>query len=162
MNNFRPPTKEASPLKPIVYLGGPITGLSYSDADDWRGHVADELAPDILCANPLRNAKHLKGSEAIPVAFKGVRFLSDRCITMQDYLDICRSQVVLMNFLGAPRVSSGSPWEMGVCWERRTPVVMVMESGDNPYDHPILRETAAFRCETLQEALIIVRGLLIL
>jgi hypothetical protein len=161
MNNFRQPTKDAFP-KPIVYLGGPITGLSYSDADDWRGHATDELAPDILCANPLRNAKHLKGSEEIPVAFKGVRFLSDRCITMQDYFDICRSQLVLMNFLGAPRLSGGSAWEMGVCFERRIPIVMSIEPDGNPHDHPILRETASFRCETLPEALIIVRGLLIL
>ena len=149
-------------MKPIVYLGGPITGLSYSSADDWRQDAASYLEPEISCANPLRNAKHLEGSDKIPAAVSGVRFLSDRCITQQDYFDICRSQAMLMNFLGAPRISGGSSWEMGVCWERRTPIVMVMEPEGNPHDHPILRETAAFRCETLAEALIIVRGLLIL
>lgn len=149
-------------MKPIVYLGGPISGLSYAAAKAWREGAAVELAPDIECADPLRTASTLVGAEKISTSPSLAPFLSDRCITTQDYFDICRSQVVLMNFLGAPRVSGGSPWEMGVCWERRTPVVMVMEPAGNPYDHPILRETAAFRCETLQEALIVVRGLLIL
>ena len=45
-----------------VYLAGPIRGLSYDDAVDWRDYVMDQLLPQITAYSPMRGKELLCNS----------------------------------------------------------------------------------------------------
>src|SRR5688572_20386966 len=56
------------PNQLTVYLAGPITGLSYGGATQWRDSVVDQLArraPHIRCLDPMRAKQHLSQMESI-------------------------------------------------------------------------------------------------
>lgn len=45
-----------------VYLAGPISGLTFDDAQDWRGHAATFLASrGVVGLSPLREKHKLTG-----------------------------------------------------------------------------------------------------
>lgn len=149
-------------MKPIVYLAGPITGLSFSHAHAWRKLASEALAPDIECASPLRGQFHLSGETQIKHTYIGNPFSSQRGIMVQDHFDVCRSTVVLADFTGAVEKSGGTFMECGWAWDKHIPVVAVIENEGNPHDgHPMLLETFSFRCSSLAEGIEITRRLVL-
>jgi nucleoside 2-deoxyribosyltransferase len=149
-------------MKPIVYLAGPVTGLSFNQAYEWRKTASDLLAPRIECANPVRGQLHLKDEAAIKHTYIGNPFTSQRGIMVQDHYDVCRSTVLLVNLLGAREKSQGTGMELAWAWDKHIPVVAVIEDEGNPHDgHPMILETFSFRCSDLLTGIEIIRRLVI-
>ena len=153
----------------LIYLAGPITGLSYGDCVDWREYAQKELLNiGILGLSPMRAKNYLAKQEVIRDSYdeeKDIHPLADvlsseRGITTRDRWDCQRSHIVLFNLLGAKDVSIGTMIEIGWADASRVPSVVVMESEGNPHEHGMVRDLTGFRVTTLDDGLTIIKSLL--
>lgn len=131
-----------------VYLAGPITGLTFDDANDWRTDVEHELERyGIEALNPLRGKEHLAGIGPLPDVFDGAS-----AALRQDLEDIDAADLVLAHFLGAERPSIGTCIELGYAYARGVPILAVADV-DNPHSHMFVQYVSTFWATTLDEAL---------
>lgn len=175
--------------KGSVYLSGPIAGLNYEQARyGWRATVATQLHEGITVLSPMRHEGHLaevKG--ALDPAGQLDHFFSGaRIIFEKDLLDIERSDIVLVNLLGATRVSIGTVAEIGMAAVLGKKIILVMEDpgnwevpfdvnsltsladkkegvkrfGDNPHEHPFVTVPASLRLNNLDDAIEAINSLL--
>ncbi len=136
-----------------VYLAGAIAGLPYKDAVDWREYATRKLAVKAIDAySPMRAKKFLAERSVLGGADEAHPLTSIKGIVTRDRYDVMTSDMLLVNLLGAERVSIGSMFEMAWADMLRKPVVVVMET-DNIHQHLFLHETAGFIVSTLDEAL---------
>jgi nucleoside 2-deoxyribosyltransferase len=145
-----------------VYLAGPIKGLSYAGATDWREHVANRLFnnPRIQTLSPMRYKAILETTKVLPDSSENeAPLLSDKGVTTRDRWDVMRSDLVLMNLAGAKAVSIGTMIEVGWADAFRKPIVAVM-TPDDIHWHGMVRQCAGFIVPTLNEAIDIVNALL--
>jgi hypothetical protein len=146
----------------LLYLAGSIIGNSYEEAIVWRKYVAERLPSNIICLSPLRNKHFLSGAGTINRfgSWQKHPLTSDAGITCRDRFDVRRSDVILFNFLGAEVGSIGSSIEFGWADAWRKPIVVVMEN-NNIHSHPIIRELAGFIVPELDQAIEIVKAVLL-
>lgn len=137
-----------------VYLAGPISGLSFDGATDWRNDVNNKLkvvSPEIRGYSPLRGKdQYLRGEKAIADSYEQWPLSTAKGITERDRFDCRTSDVVFVNLLGAEKVSIGTVLEIGWASENNIPVILVMEEG-NIHDHAMIRETASFIVTSLEQ-----------
>ncbi len=143
-----------------VYLAGPITGLNYDGAQDWRNYAKDFLAGyGIKGVSPLRAKDYLRGIPALTADCAGYGQLnpmsSPRGIMTRDHYDATQSDALLVNLLGAERVSIGTVMEIAWAWDNGLPVVVAMENEGNLHEHAMITEAIGFRVPSLEEALAI-------
>lgn len=140
----------------LVYLAGPITGLSFGGATDWRRDAAIAIARGstgrVETLSPMRHKDYLAGVEKIADSYEGSVLSSQRGIFYRDRLDCTRADLVLVNMIGATRVSIGTVMEIAWANAREIPIVLVMEDG-NLHEHSMLREACGFRVQTMAEAI---------
>lgn len=163
-----------------VYLSGPIAGLKYSEARyGWREYVDGRLHHGITVLSPMRHEGHLAEIKG-PLDAAGQLdhfFSGSKIIFEKDRLDIERSDVVLVNLLGATsRVSIGTVAEIGMATTLGKQIILVMEdpgtvlinpmNGDEPYfgnnihDHPFVTVPASLRLNNLDDAIYAINALL--
>lgn len=150
-------------MRPSVYLAGPITGLEYDDAQDWRTYAVTELDDAGIDAfSPLRGKEFLRdhgplsemGYEAYPLS-------SPRGIMTRDRYDCTQRDMVLANLAGSgERISIGTVMEIAWADLARIPVVAVLEER-NVHRHAMLLEAAGFIVPDLDTALDIVKAVLL-
>lgn len=135
-----------------VYLAGPIKGLEYSIATDWRNDVTNRLAEHgIVCASPMRGKSYLAHEQELGDKYDAHILSTAKAIVTRDRWDTTTCDLVLMNVIGAERVSIGTMIEAGWADASRVPIVLAMEDG-NVHDHGMLTEIAGFRTLSLVEA----------
>lgn len=154
-------------MRQTVYLAGPISGLGYADAVDWREHAIQQLRQSgIDGLSPMR-AKEYMAAVTSDVGFSATceeyghlsPLSSPRGIMTRDRFDATRCDVLLVNLLGATKVSVGTVMEIAWADLKRTPIIAIMESG-NVHEHCMINEAIGFRVGTLDEALHVVRAVL--
>lgn len=151
------------PMLRRVYLAGPISGCDYNTATDWRESVTEELAQyGIQGMSPMRCKSYLKDLKDLGVedVQKMNATSTARGIMTRDRYDCTSCDVLLVNFLGAKRVSIGTVMEIAWADLCRTPIVCVMEPG-NIHQHAMVDEALGFVVPTLEEAVDIVKGILV-
>lgn len=136
----------------LLYLSGPITGLSYGGAVDWREYVATKLPPHISALSPMRAKTYLANEKKLGHSYEEHPLSSSKGIIHRDRFDTFRCDMILVNFLGAEKVSIGTVMEIAWADAARTPIVLAMEKG-NVHDHGMVREAAGFIVPTLDEAI---------
>lgn len=146
-----------------VYLAGPISGLTYDGAEDWRAFAKAELKKfDIHGLSPLRAKDYLRGIAALSADCAGYGDLncmsSPRGIITRDRFDATRCDTILVNLLGAGRVSIGTMMEIAWADLARIPIVVAMEKG-NVHEHAMVTEAIGFRVPTLEEAIHVVQAI---
>lgn len=151
-----------------VYLSGPITGLTYKEARyGWRaefaGLLVDISGPDhgIILLSPMRHEGHLaemKGTAIEPDNLPTHLFSHPKMIVTKDFLDIDESMIMVVNFLGATKVSQGTLIEMGYARKAGVTMVIIRDPG-NPHNSPFIAEMGIV-VSTLEEAAAIVASLL--
>jgi nucleoside 2-deoxyribosyltransferase len=146
--------------KPRVYLAGPISGLSYEAAQDWRKMATRMLAPDIACFSPLRCKQFLAAEGILEGSYEHHPLATSRGIMTRDHNDCLTADLLLVNLLGTQRVSIGTCMEIAWAHAYRKPVVLVMEEG-NVHDHPMVNEATGYRLGTLAEATLFVKAILL-
>lgn len=146
-------------MQRTVYLAGPITGLSYGGATEWRQYVADLLPDYILPVSPMRGKQYLGKEEKIGLSYEQYPLSCQKGITCRDRHGIMSCDAVLINLLGAKTISIGTMIEIGWADMLRKPIILVMEN-DNPHVHPIVKECAGFIVDNLDEAIHITTAVL--
>lgn len=153
---------------PTVYLAGPIKGLTYNDATEWRERAKSELAAaGIQAFSPMRAKDYLRhetdaGGTRLADAYAAYPLSTMKAIVTRDRMDCQGCSAVIMYLRGAKQVSIGSVIEIGWADAARVPIVLVMEKdGSNPHEHGMVREMCGFHVETLDEALGVVKALLL-
>lgn len=138
-----------------VYLAGPITGCSFNGCTDWRNEAIRQLAPHgIRGLSPMRAKDYLKAEKEIVGSYEDKVMSCQRGIMTRDRYDSTHCDAVIVNFLGATKVSIGTVMEIGWTDLIRTPIICAIESdGHNPHDHPMIREAIGFRVATMEEAI---------
>lgn len=163
-----------------IYLAGPITGLSWKEATEWRNWVTRELQPlGIQVYSPLRfknylshldkssvdpsdSAVELSGKDDKPVLadhYDEFVLSTQKGIMTRDRWDATRCDVLLVNFLNAKKVSIGTIMEIAWADSKRIPTIVVMEP-DNIHKHAMLLEAAGYVVKSLDEAVLVVKALL--
>ncbi len=154
-------------MKPTVYLAGPITGTSYQGCTDWREAARRELADvGIVGLSPMRGKEYLSHIKEFTMdgdKYKPFSIMSsNRGIMTRDRWDATRCDVLLVNFIDAPRVSIGTCMEIAWADLARIPVVAVMEAdGSNKHEHGMILEAIGYKCATLDEALRCIKIMLV-
>jgi nucleoside 2-deoxyribosyltransferase len=134
----------------LVYLAGPISGVTDSEATPWREQFKALLKPDIGCLSPLRD--QTDNNPDYPLTMEKVRH--GKGSVARDRMDIMRCDLVVANFIGAERVSIGSVGEVFWADAYRKPVILIMEDNrpENPHFHLFILELASWRFTSLGEA----------
>jgi nucleoside 2-deoxyribosyltransferase len=160
----------------LIYLSGPITGLTYDDGNDWRVKVTAKLeghtfrgpvygpnnemqkirTTNIKCLNPMR-AHHFLREQGIIGDRDGQDradgfLVSDEFIGQRDAWDTMRATALLVNLLGAKRVSIGTVLEIGMAHAVRVPVFLVAEDAGNVHEHGMIRAYTTMRFNNLDDA----------
>lgn len=148
-----------------VYLAGPISGLDYKGATDWREVAVAELdEAGIKGLDPMRGKSYLsdmKDLDANCTIYGKINVMSSpKGILTRDRFDATRCDVLLVNLLGAERVSIGTVMEIAWADLCRTPIVCVVEAEGNLHDHAMINEVVGFQVSTLEEALAICKSIL--
>jgi len=155
-----------------VYLGGPISGLTYEEATGWRNEVTNKLRQyGIKGLSPLRAEVYLRNHEGLLNDYQqphelekaGCQILAmstQRGVVERDKFDATRCGVLLVNLVGTKRISIGTMIEIGWASEHNIPIVLVIEDSGNLHDHAFVRECCGFRTPHLVEAVEIVRAIL--
>jgi len=147
-------------MKSLIYLAGPISGLSYGESTDWRQYVMDNLHDDVEGLSPLRAKGYLKGIETLADQYRDWPLSTQKGIYARDKWDCERADVVLVNLLGAKTVSIGTVMEIAWAAQKNTPIVLVMEE-DNIHQHAMLNEACPFIVDSLEKAIDVLHALLI-
>jgi len=158
-NNARPLHKPAY-RDFLVYLAGPISGCTFDEAQDWRRYACEQFPQEIRSISPLRCKEGLRSKGIITDSYPDNPLTTDHGITTRDRQDCTRADALLINLLGARKVSPGTPIEFGWADLKRIPMVVVMEDQGNPYDHPMVRDLIGFRTNNLDEGIAIIESLL--
>jgi nucleoside 2-deoxyribosyltransferase len=143
----------------LVYLSGPITACSYGEATDWRKYAANHLAEGLAPLSPLRGQKYLEGVASIPDHDEAAIFGSKKGLTSLDRNDVKRCDAVLVNLLGAQRVSLGTVMEIAWAdaWDK--PIVLVDEPG-SLHEHAMISTVAEYTVDDLNTGVEVVNALL--
>lgn len=153
-----------------VYLAGPITGLTFGDAQDWRAYVQSKIDPRIKCYSPLRGKEYLAQRGALVGSYDEYPLSTASGITTRDRFDCMGSDLVIFNLLGAKQISVGTMIELGWADAARNPAILVMENPKaigvdgwghkvyaegvkpNAHEHPMVTATTGFRVDNLDDA----------
>ena len=148
-----------------VYLAGPISGLTFDGAADWREFAKANLAENgIKALSPLRSKEYLRQVNG-PLTGTGEEYAHlgvlslPRGVMTRDRYDATRCDALLVNLLGADRVSIGTVMEIAWADLCRTPVIVAMEPSGNPHEHMMIAEAIGFRVPSLAEALHVVKAI---
>lgn len=144
----------------FLYLAGPITDASYGDSTDWRKYVAKKLPSQIKAVSPMRGKTYLSQEKQIKTSYEDIPLSSAKGITCRDRFDTMRCDAILVNLLGAKKVSIGSVMEIAWADAYRKPIILVMEKTGNLHDHTELKEVAGFIVDNLDEAIELAKKIL--
>jgi len=139
--------------KMTAYLAGPITGLNFAGATDWRRYATDFLAPHgIRGVSPMRAKDYLERETSLAAMGYASPLSTPQGIVARDRWDCTHSDAVLFNFVGSERVSIGTAMEIAWADFARVPAVLVMEPG-NVHEHGMVVVACGWRVHTLDEGL---------
>lgn len=146
---------------PIVYLAGPIDGLMYKAAVDWRKDVTLKLKENgIECLSPMRHKEFLAGVQVLGGSGQHP-LTTQKGIFSRDYFDVRRAGVIFVNLLGATKVSIGTTFEIAWAYNMQKPVVLVIEDDGNPHDHMFIREASPYKVNSIEDGLSVVAAILL-
>ncbi len=136
----------------LLYLAGPILDCSYNESIDWREYVSKKLPKHIKGVSPMRGKEFLSKEQKLKGSYKEYPVATQKGITCRDRMDVTRCDMILVNFLGADKISVGSVMEIAWADILRKPIVVAMEK-ENIHSHAMIREVSGFIVSDLDEAI---------
>ena len=137
----------------LVYLAGPMTGQTFEEATAWREWATEALWDEgFTVLDPSRGLMFLKPESVVKDAYADTTTENKHVVFVRDRFDSTRADILLMNLIGADRVSIGSMMELA--WSHlsgKFPVV-VMEKEGNPHQHAFVREATGIVLHDLGDA----------
>jgi hypothetical protein len=153
------------PRNYLVYLSGPIAGLTFEEAESWRSYVRRVGPENCTYLDPLRAKEFLKGTGPLTretqKPFSVHPLVSDRGITARDHWDTQRADILLVNLLPAQagKLSIGTVMEVAWAHAYKKPVICAIDLEGELAKHPIFREACDFVVPTLNQAVEILDAL---
>jgi len=141
--------------KPVIYLAGSMTGLTWKEALEWREQATWQLEDKWKLINPVRQQLGSDENAMIEASTQkdGNLILAHTatgiCAQDEFYIDQC--DWLFCNLLGAPRVSIGTMWELGYAWGQDKKILTVVEPG-SIHDHPFVRRRSHIFTPDFDEA----------
>ena len=137
-----------------VYLAGPISGCTFEGCTSWRDYAITKLsAHKIKGLSPMRGKEYLASEKIIDGAYSDFVLSCSRGVMTRDRFDTSRCDVLLVNLLGATKVSIGTVMEVAWANLLQKPVIAIIEPTSNVHDHPMIQEAIGFRVQTVDQAL---------
>ncbi len=143
----------------LIYLAGPITGLTWPEATEWRVEAHNRFADasmssnnKYICLSPLRGKEYLKDETDIKHSYDEHQLSSAKMINSRDMFDVKRSNLLIVNLKNAKRVSIGTVLEIGAAFILGKPIIVIMEP-DNVHKHSMLSEQATAIVDDLDAAI---------
>jgi len=140
-----------------VYLVGPIQGMSYKAATEWRLYAEDKLRSagfDVI--SPMFAKEYLAKQHGLLKSSYEHRPLSTtHAIFARDYWSVRTCNILLVNFMKLNKVTIGSLFEIAWGWLLGKFIVVAMKP-KGPMDHPFVMEAASVVVPSLDEAIEIV------
>lgn len=132
-----------------VYLAGPVHGLPYQYATDWRDAIKERMEEvGIECLDPMRDKEELNDLlDVLGGPYPHIMLSNQEGLVARARNDILLSNVVLAYFPSVEYegthggVSIGTMFEIAWADAFRIPVVCVLPPGETRHDHPFIRET---------------------
>lgn len=154
--------------KRMIYLAGPITGLTHDEARyGWRAEFAEMLdrmgLDHISCNSPMRGKEFLKDHGILSSGhdYPDHAMATAEGITTRDYNDVRECSAMVACYLeSGNRPSLGTAAEFGFCWALQKPIVTVGPADEINVRHLMLHRMSGYRVDTLEEAAVIVAHLL--
>ncbi len=115
----------------MVYLAGPITGLTYDTATDWREMARGFLETyNITGISPMRAKEYLGAEKRIEGSYEDTALSSAKGITTRDRWDVSRSDVMLVNLLDTDKRTRQCPTEdTNLCYSQDGPCGCGLDEG---------------------------------
>jgi hypothetical protein len=149
-------------MRPKVYLAGPIAGLTYDEGQDWREYAAQQLDWDGIDGfSPLRGKAFLRASGKIGTEGFKHALATDKGIMKRDSNDVKTSAAILVNFTDAKTISRGTDMELAMAYILQVPVVVACPEDSFILNHPMVRACIDYRVDTLEEALDIIKTIVL-
>lgn len=162
------PRKSKSKSKPLVYLVGPISDVTFEGATSWRKYAGATLYDlDITCIDPMRgkemcgdhipkdktfNDVYDKDTHSYDIEELVSPLFEASAIFRRDRWDVYRCDAVLAHLAGADKVSIGSVMEIAWAHAWNKLVVATLNQGDI-HDHGMLRQCMSIVTPSLSEAI---------
>lgn len=148
-------------MKKRIYLAGPITGLNYDQAQDWRTDVALQLNSKFVeCLSPMRGKGFLKGGRTIHSGAWPNAVASQKGITRRDMFDTVNATCLFVNLKDTKNVSIGTCMEIAWAYLKQIPSIVVMEPGNIHEQHVMIQEACTYVVPTVEEAIELAKYLL--
>lgn len=146
---------------PKVYLAGPIAGLTYDDAQDWRDYAQSYLESNGIDGfSPLRKKRSLLVGRLGTFACGTHPLTTNRGILTRDHHDVMNCDALLVYLFASDSLSVGTIMEVAWAHAYRKPVIACIEATGNVHEHCMLSEAIDFRTPELDDALNIVCSIL--
>lgn len=140
--------------KLTVYLGGPIRGLSYQEASDWRNEAIRRLSDvGMKCLSPMRNKELIKDEEKITDSYESLKGYSSKDIFNRDKFDVINSDILLFNFTNRKVSIIGSLFELAWGHLLGKYCVVAVDKESIYAKHPFVKESASIMFENIDEAI---------
>ena len=148
--------------KPIVYVAGPMSHLSWEEMNGWREEVRQAL-PECEVLSPLRGKEWIKNMPArlTPKEYPQP-FGSSKAITRRDHWDVTHSDLIIVNAHGRREggVGRATVCEMAWAWDHHIPIILIVGQGDPFQDHVFIMEFSLEIVLDLETAISLTRTLL--
>ncbi len=145
--------------RPLIYLAGPMAGLTHAQAGSWREDISSSLLSVCDCINPLRGKGFLSELGAITTdEYPQHPLTRQAAVVTRDRFDVQRCDLVLMNLHDADRISIGTMVELGWANAYNKPIVLIMNDRDI-HNHIFTKQLAGWICTDLSQACEVVRAI---
>lgn len=134
-----------------IYAAGPMTGLTWEEAREWRAELASLLGREYTVLSPLRGLKLESKHEVLKSQYEHTWTQTAKAIVARDRWDVQRCDVMVACFLGARKASIGTCIEFGWADAMRKPIVTIMQD-HNAHDHSMIREMSSYVVPTIEAA----------
>jgi nucleoside 2-deoxyribosyltransferase len=137
----------------LVYLAGPMTGMTMEYVRKWREEAQQKLESNgFTVLNPARGLVFLKPEVVVKDAYEDEFSENKHVVFTRDKFDSTRADVLIVNLLKTTRVSIGTMMEMAWAHLSGRFLVTVMEREGNPHTHAFVRETSCVICDSVEAA----------
>lgn len=150
-------------MKMAIYLAGPITGASYSEARfGWRNDLALKVKRyvpfDVELLSPMRNTEDHAGVKCLasPAKDEPNTMLTARGTMTRDFADIRRCDLFVCCLTEATRVSIGTMIELGYARAEGKPILMIY-NGNPVHEHAWVQEIGDYNVTTIADAVKVIR-----
>jgi hypothetical protein len=136
----------------LLFLAGPLTGISYEEAISWRTYVKQKLPNNITAFSALRGKNYLSDKAILRNYYADKPLSTPKGTITRDRNDITHCDALFVNLLGANQISIGSMFEIAWADLKRIPIIVVMEQ-ENVHEHVFVREAAGYVTQDIDEAI---------